>query len=102
MTVRPPGHPTEDRVDLVSDAVRGARSAFEASVEHLRPALWRFCHQLTGSAWDADLVQETMQRAFARVGDLWQPAHPRAYLFRIASTSGSTVTVRRSGPTWSS
>lgn len=74
--------------DDLSGAARALRTRFEAEVEPLRGDLWRYCHRLTGSAWDAeDLVQETMQKALARLAELWQPVNTRAYLFRIASNA---------------
>ncbi|HXE57649.1 MAG TPA: sigma-70 family RNA polymerase sigma factor [Gemmatimonadales bacterium] len=77
-----------ESVDGLAESARKLRAAFEAEVEPLRPALWRYCHRLTGSAWDAeDLVQETMQRALARLADLWQPVNTKAYLFRVASNA---------------
>lgn len=74
--------------DDLPGAARALRTRFEAEVEPLRGDLWRYCHRLTGSAWDAeDLVQETMQKALARLAELWQPVNTRAYLFRIASNA---------------
>lgn len=74
--------------DDLPGAARVLRTRFESEVEPLRGDLWRYCHRLTGSAWDAeDLVQETMQRALARLAELWQPVNTRAYLFRIASNA---------------
>lgn len=68
------------------DAARRLRTAFEGVVEPHRNALWRYCHNLTGSIWDAeDLVQDTLQRALGRLAGVWQPTDVRAYLFRIAS-----------------
>jgi RNA polymerase sigma factor (sigma-70 family) len=80
-----------ETVDLQEYAghVRDVRGRFVALTEPHRPELWQYCLRLTGSAWDAeDLVQETMLRAFARLGNLWQPIRDgRAYLFRIASNA---------------
>jgi RNA polymerase sigma-70 factor, ECF subfamily len=55
--------------------------------EPLRPELYRYCRYLTRSPWDAeDLVQDTMARAFATLGCLFQePPNPRAWMFRVAS-----------------
>src|SRR5262249_58985671 len=55
--------------------------------EPLRLALPQYCRALTGSVWDAeDLVQDTLLRAFAKLGDVApQIDNPKAYLFRIAS-----------------
>jgi len=73
-------------MDDLAPAVREVRARFENQVEPHRQALWTYCRQLTGSVWDAeDLVQEVMQRALAGLADYWQPLHPRAYLFRVAT-----------------
>jgi RNA polymerase sigma-70 factor (ECF subfamily) len=55
--------------------------------EPLRPDLYRYCRHLTRSPWDADdLVQDTLFRAFAKLGCVNEPPpHPRAWLFRVAS-----------------
>lgn len=47
----------------------------------------RYCRALSRSVWDAeDLLQETLLRAFARLGDLSSRVdNPKAYLLRIAS-----------------
>lgn len=76
-------------MDAMTDPVRELRERFVQMTEPHRPALWRYCRHLTGSAWDAeDLVQDVLLRAFARLANLWQPiANPRAWLFRIASNT---------------
>lgn len=80
-----------DSSDLndLSGPIRDARDRFIETTEPHRPALWRYCLHLTGSPWDAeDLVQETMLKAFVRLGGLWQPVQDhRAYLFRVASNT---------------
>ena len=60
---------------------------FLQRTEPLRPDLHRYCCALTGSVWDAeDLVQDTLLRAFAKLGDIsLRIDNPKAYLFRIAS-----------------
>src|SRR5215468_2234476 len=60
---------------------------FLQRTEPLRPELHRYCRALTGSVWDAeDLVQDTLLRAFAKLGEFANPIdNPKAYLFRIAS-----------------
>jgi RNA polymerase sigma-70 factor (ECF subfamily) len=69
-------------------STRAAQDAFLAAIEPHRSALWRYCYRLAGSPWDAeDLVQESLARAFGRLSGIWQPTHPRAYLFRIASNT---------------
>ena len=60
---------------------------FLQRTETLRPELHRYCRSLTGSVWDAeDLVQDTLLRGFAKLGEFSNPIdNPRAYLFRIAT-----------------
>jgi RNA polymerase sigma-70 factor (ECF subfamily) len=60
---------------------------FLQRTEPLRPDLYRYCRALTGSVWDAeDLVQDTLLRAFAKLGDIsLRIENPKAYLLRIAS-----------------
>lgn len=54
--------------------------------EPYREALWRYCLKITGNAIDAeDLVQDTMLRAFAKLGYLGQALNTKAYLFRMAT-----------------
>ena len=76
-------------LDAIVDPLRNLREQFLLLTEPHRPALWRYCLHVTGSPWDAeDLVQDTLLRAFARLGHFWQPIdNPRAYLFRIASNT---------------
>ncbi|MFY9609368.1 MAG: RNA polymerase sigma factor [Blastocatellia bacterium] len=60
---------------------------FLQRTEALRPELYRYCRSLTGSVWDAeDLVQDTLLRGFAKLGEFSNPIdNPKAYLFRIAT-----------------
>lgn len=73
------------------DALRAtAQRAWARYVDVLapfRPELHRYCRTLTGDLWDAeDLVQETVLRGFATLGQVHQTiANPRGYLVRIAT-----------------
>lgn len=70
----------------LTEPMRALRARFEELVDEHRPALWRYCLRLTGSAWDAeDLLQETILRAFGRLPNFWQQIDARPYLFRIAT-----------------
>jgi len=72
----------------LASAVQGSWRRFLASYEPLRSDLYRYCRYLTRSPWDAeDLAQDALARAFVTVGRMHgqEPAHPRAWLFRIAS-----------------
>ena len=67
--------------------VRGSLHRFLDTYEPLRPELYRYCRHLTRSPWDAeDLAQDALLRAFATLGQMGEaPAHPRAWLLRVAS-----------------
>jgi len=56
-------------------------------LDDFRPDLYRYCRRLTGNVWDAeDLVQDTLEQGFARLGLLSNPIdNPRGYLLKIAS-----------------
>lgn len=75
-------HPSDIEQD-----VRQIWHRFLQQVEPFRPDLHRYCRALSRSVWDAeDLLQETLLRAFARLGDLSSRVdNPKAYLLRIAS-----------------
>ena len=70
-----------------ADEVRQSWHRFLQRTEAFRSDLHRYCRSLTGSVWDAeDLVQDTLLRAFAKLGEFANPIdNPKAYLFRIAS-----------------
>lgn len=77
-------------MDLSEDLGRDIKEnwhRFLQRTEPVRSDLHRFCRSLTGSVWDAeDLVQDTLLRGFAKLGDMAQSVDkPRSYLFRIAS-----------------
>jgi RNA polymerase sigma-70 factor (ECF subfamily) len=74
-------------ISELAGAVKPAWQRFLDVYEPLRPELYRYCRYLTQSPWDAeDLVQDTLARAFATLGCLFQPPpNPRAWMFRVAS-----------------
>lgn len=64
------------------------KKSFLEIIEPYRSDLWRYCRHLTYSPWDAeDLVQETLLKALASLGQIWQPLHTKSYLFRIATNT---------------
>jgi RNA polymerase sigma-70 factor (ECF subfamily) len=72
--------------EAMGQSLRDVRASFLAHIEPHRRSLWHYCLRLTGSVWDAeDLVQDTVEKALAGLANLWQPVHPRAYLFRVAT-----------------
>jgi RNA polymerase sigma-70 factor, ECF subfamily len=87
----------KDPIDALANAVKPAWQRFLDVYEPLRPELYRYCRYLTKSPWDAeDLVQDTLARAFATLGCLFQPPpNPRAWMFRVASNLWIDRTRRR-------
>jgi len=81
----------------LAGSVKPAWQRFLDVYEPLRPELYRYCRYLTHSPWDAeDLVQDTLARAFATLGRLFQPPpNPRAWMFRVASNLWIDRTRRR-------
>jgi RNA polymerase sigma-70 factor, ECF subfamily len=76
-----------DPMQTLAGSVKPAWQSFLDVYEPLRPELYRYCRYLTRSPWDAeDLLQDTLARAFATLGRLFQPPpNPRAWMFRVAS-----------------
>lgn len=68
-------------------ATNEAWSRFLQTVDPLRPDLYRYCRHLADNVWEAeDLVQDTLEQAFARLGSVHHDIRdPRAYLLRVAS-----------------
>lgn len=68
-------------------SVRSVRMTFLDSIEPHRPDLFRYCRSLTPTVWDADdLVQETLLKAFAKLGEVnFDIERPRSWLFRVAT-----------------
>ncbi|MEZ0228164.1 MAG: sigma-70 family RNA polymerase sigma factor [Planctomycetota bacterium] len=83
----------------LTKSVRAVRMQFIDQVEPFRDDLFKYCRSLTGSVWDAeDLVQETLLRTFAKLGEVhWDVARPRPYLFAVA-TNAWTDRKRRDEP----
>src|SRR4051812_27705354 len=79
--------------------VRAVRMTFLDQVEPFRADLYAYCRGLTRSVWDAeDLVQETLLRTFAKLGEVHgDVARPRPYLFAVA-TNAWTDRKRRDEP----
>ncbi|WP_067840620.1 RNA polymerase sigma factor [Amphibacillus sediminis] len=80
-----------EKIPELQDLEREAwqlKKQFLKVIEPYRTELWRYCHYLTNSPWDAeDLAQETLMKAFASLGQIWQPLKPKNYLFRIATNT---------------
>ncbi|HTV20473.1 MAG TPA: RNA polymerase sigma factor [Polyangiaceae bacterium] len=74
-------------MSALAGSMRSQWQSFLDIFEPLRPELYKYCGYVTRSPWDAeDLVQDTLARAFATLGCLFQPPpNPRAWMFRVAS-----------------
>ncbi|WP_257475109.1 RNA polymerase sigma factor [Bacillus sp. MCCB 382] len=67
---------------------RELASEFQSMMEEFKEGLWRYCRYLTGSPWDGeDLFQDTMLKAFGGYYQRWHPTNPKAYLYRMATTT---------------
>lgn len=80
----------EEQMDLKSleQEMWPIKKRFLNVIEPHRSDLWRYCRRLTGSPWNAeDLVQETLMKALATLGQVSQPLKPKPYLFRIATNT---------------
>lgn len=88
---------TTSNLAAVAESIRGPFQKFTQEFEPLRPELYRYCRYLTRTPWDAeDLVQDTLVRAFVRLGTSHAaPAHPKAWLFRVASNRWLTLHKQR-------
>lgn len=76
----------QDMLHDLQQPVTDLRRRFIELTEPHREALWSYAHRITGNAIDAeDLVQDTLLRAFAKLGYLGQALHVRAYLFKMAT-----------------
>jgi RNA polymerase sigma-70 factor (ECF subfamily) len=77
----------EETPDALRDELRTAWHRYVDATAALRPALHGYCRRLTGNLWDAeDLVQDTLLRAFGRLGMVNHGIeNPRGYLLRTAT-----------------
>ncbi len=83
----PRGALLDDAADalLAERAADGDVRAFTVLVRRYGPALRAYAGRLLGSAAESDdVVQDTFITAWARLGDLGDPAAVRGWLFRIA------------------
>jgi RNA polymerase sigma-70 factor (ECF subfamily) len=73
--------------DRLRRSLVGAWHQYLVALDPIRPDLFRYCRQLTGSLWDAeDLVQETLLKSFSKLSQiLYTIKNPRAYVLRIAT-----------------
>jgi RNA polymerase sigma factor (sigma-70 family) len=77
-----------NNLENVSNQMRDLKKEFDQLIKPHRAALWKYCHMITGSPWDAeDLVQETLLKSYSALPRIFQPLIPKSYLFRIATNT---------------
>ncbi|MCC6538548.1 MAG: sigma-70 family RNA polymerase sigma factor [Bryobacterales bacterium] len=78
MTVHP-------EVRLAERLIHGDRTAFDEFVDVFRAKLFQYSYLNCGQREDAEEVaQETLMKAFQSFGQLQDPTHVKAWIFRIA------------------
>ncbi|MBL7852739.1 MAG: RNA polymerase sigma factor [Cyclobacteriaceae bacterium] len=74
------------RIEELQKPVTDLRCTFIKLTSPYRESLWKYCLKITGNAVDAeDLLQDTLLRAFAKLGYLGQALNLKAYLFKMAT-----------------
>jgi RNA polymerase sigma factor (sigma-70 family) len=86
------GQETEQLIDeiLVMDAQTGSAKALEALVSRWQKRLWRYAYDLTGradAAWD--ITQEGWLAIVRGIGRLNDPAHFKAWAYRIMTNKAN-------------
>ncbi|HET9931321.1 MAG TPA: sigma-70 family RNA polymerase sigma factor [Polyangiaceae bacterium] len=72
-------------VPLLATGDDEAHQRFVDLVAEVRPELFKYCARMTGSIFDGeDIVQETLARAYAALGNATEPPPLRPWLFRVA------------------
>lgn len=91
-----------DMTDLLVDQARaGSESAFDELVSPHRRELHVHCYRMLGSYEDAeDAVQETLLRAWSKIGTYSGPGSFRAWLYAIATNTSLDALRRRKRRTW--
>jgi RNA polymerase sigma-70 factor (ECF subfamily) len=75
----------QGETDLARALLAGEADAFEKFVEHFRSKVFHYSWLVCGSPQDAEEVaQETLLKVFDNFGQLREPEHIRAWVFRIA------------------
>ncbi|PFA67143.1 RNA polymerase [Bacillus sp. AFS015802] len=78
----------ENTMKTFAEKNRELSTEFNTMIKEFKDGLWRYCRYLTGSPWDGeDLFQDTMLKAFGGFYQRWHPTNPKAYLYRMATTT---------------
>lgn len=72
-------------LNLAEELLAGKPGAFERFVETYRQKIFQYTLLMCGQREDAEEVaQETLLKVFEKIGQLREPAHLKAWVFRIA------------------
>jgi RNA polymerase sigma-70 factor (ECF subfamily) len=78
----------QDEAALAHALMAGEADAFEQFVEYFRSKVFHYSWLMCGRREDAEEVaQETLLRVFENLGQLREPEHVRAWVFRIAKNA---------------
>jgi RNA polymerase sigma-70 factor (ECF subfamily) len=99
MVVRSATVDAESEPSLIAAARVGDPEAFESLVEPHRREIHLHCYRMTGSLADADdLLQESLLKAWRKMGTFEGRAPFRAWLYRIATNTCLNELARRRRP----
>lgn len=75
-------------IELARQLLAGKPEAFDRFVDHFRAKIFSYSQMMCGHRDDAEeVVQETLLRVFENFGQLREPEHVRAWVFRIAKNA---------------
>ena len=75
----------EAEIDLAKEILAGSMASFDRFVEGFRSRLFQYTFLVCGQRDDAEEVaQDALLKAFENLGQLREPEHVRAWVFRIA------------------
>ncbi|MCA1053737.1 RNA polymerase sigma factor [Rossellomorea aquimaris] len=78
----------EVKVTSFIEENRKLHKEFNDIVKECKADLWTYCRYVTDSPWDGeDLFQDTLLKAFGGFHQRFHPTNPKAYLFRVATTT---------------
>ena len=75
-------------IELARQLLAGKPEAFDRFVDHFRTKIFNYSQMVCGHREDAEeVVQETLLKVFENFGQLRDPEHLRAWVFRIAKNT---------------
>ncbi len=77
-----------EEIELARQLLEGKPEAFDRFVGHFRAKIFSYSRIMCGHREDAEeVVQETLLKVFENFGQLREPEHVRAWVFRIAKNA---------------